>query len=177
MKIPKKNGGRFKSMNYSFLVEFGLLFDNETIDGQLFDICILEKSRQIFTNIIDRTLLTSFLQSDPRDDARCWILARALSRGQGRSCHYQLRQGRQWQGSQLCQEESPCGKPHRKIRHLLHFTLQTQSLSKRRDKSKYFTCFTLQQIYLLLLIYKTFHFAGKLQKGRKRKLQNNFTQK
>ena len=50
MKIPKKNGGRFKSMNYSFLVEFGLLFDNETIDGQLFDICILEKSRQIFTN-------------------------------------------------------------------------------------------------------------------------------
>ena len=37
MKIPKKNGGRFKSMNYSFLVEFGLLFDNETIDGQLFD--------------------------------------------------------------------------------------------------------------------------------------------
>ena len=33
-------------MNYSFLVEFGLLFDNETIDGQLFDIYVLEKSRQ-----------------------------------------------------------------------------------------------------------------------------------
>ena len=41
-----KNGGRFKSMNYSFLVEFGLLFDNETIDGQLFDIYVLEKSHQ-----------------------------------------------------------------------------------------------------------------------------------
>ena len=99
-------------------------------------ICVLEKSRQIFTNIIDRTLLTSVLQSNPWDDARCWVLAWAFPKRPGWSRHHQLRQGCEWQGPQLCQEESPCCKPHWKIRHLLHFTLQTKSLSKRKYKSK-----------------------------------------